>query len=197
MMEKILVVGSPGAGKSTFARGLHEKTRLPLYYLDMLWHLPDHTTIPEDEFDRRLLDILLQPRWIIDGNYSRTLAWRLMYAQTIFWLDFPLEVCLEGIRGRIGTKREDMPWETETHLDPEFEQYVRDFPEKRRPLLENLLSAAAAAEKQVVVFSSRDEAHAYLDRMSVPIRNTDHAPAKAEGPETPGAVRAGRQEKKV
>ena len=57
-MKRIIVIGSPGAGKSTFARQLRDVTGLPLYYLDMIWHLPDRTTITKDEFDQKLMDIL-------------------------------------------------------------------------------------------------------------------------------------------
>lgn len=164
-LAKVLVVGSPGSGKSTFARALHEKTGLPLYYLDMLWHLPDHTVVADDVFDVRLGDILVQPRWIIDGNYMRTLRVRLAQAETVFWFDLPVETCLDGIRARIGTVRPDMPWEPELFLDPEFEQYVRDFPQERRPLLADLLSAAARRGKQLIVFTSRGQAHRFLDSL--------------------------------
>ena len=65
-MKRIIVIGSPGAGKSTFARQLRDITGLPLYYLDMIWHLPDRTTITKDEFDQKLMDILKTDTWIID-----------------------------------------------------------------------------------------------------------------------------------
>ena len=48
MFEKIIVIGCPGAGKSTFARRLRDETGLPLYYLDLLWHRPDRTTAGRD-----------------------------------------------------------------------------------------------------------------------------------------------------
>lgn len=171
-LMKVLVVGSPGSGKSTFARKVHRKTGLPLHYLDMLWHLPDHTTVPEDIFDSRLMKILIEARWIIDGNYSRTLPVRLVYADTVFWLDYPPEICLEGIRNRIGTPREDMPWETETQPDPEFEQYVRDFPAARRPLLARLLEDAADTGKQVITFRDRAEADRYLASLPQTVENS-------------------------
>ena len=95
-MERILVIGSPGAGKSTFSRRLREGTGLPLYYLDMLWHRPDRTTVEMEVFDRELGKILEKDRWIIDGNYIRTLEMRLKACDTVFFLDYPLEVCLGG-----------------------------------------------------------------------------------------------------
>lgn len=99
-----MVIGCPGAGKSTFAKRLHEVTGLPLYYLDMLWHKPDRTNIPRDEFDARLEEIVRKDKWIIDGNYQRTLEMRLKECDTVFLLDYPLEVCLAGAQSRIGKR---------------------------------------------------------------------------------------------
>ncbi|MGN1108949.1 MAG: adenylate kinase, partial [Oscillospiraceae bacterium] len=118
-MKKVIVIGSPGAGKSTFARRLRDVSGLPLYYLDMIWHKPDGTNVSEEEFDRELREILSRERWLIDGNYQRTLEERLKLCDTVFLLDFPVEVCLAGAQSRIGKKREDLPW-TETEFDPEF-----------------------------------------------------------------------------
>ena len=76
-MQKVIIIGSPGAGKSTFARKLRDKTGLPLYYLDKIWHKPDKTTVSKEEFDARLSAILATECWIIDGNYGRTLEMRM------------------------------------------------------------------------------------------------------------------------
>ena len=76
-MQKVLVIGCPGGGKSTFARALRDSTGLPLYYLDRIWHRPDGSNISRQAFDAQLEHILHQSRWIIDGNYQRTSALRL------------------------------------------------------------------------------------------------------------------------
>ncbi len=76
-MKKVLIIGCPGAGKSTFGRKLAVKTGLPLHYLDMIWHKPDRTTVSREEFDERLREIMAGPEWILDGNYKRTMAMRL------------------------------------------------------------------------------------------------------------------------
>ena len=125
-MQKVLVIGCSGAGKSTFARRLRDITGLPLYYLDRLWHKADRTHITREEFDRVLAEWLARPAWIIDGDYSRTLPQRLEACDTVFFLDFPLEVCLAGGENRRGAQRPDMPW-VEEELDAEFLQYILDF----------------------------------------------------------------------
>ena len=133
-MKKVIVVGCPGSGKSTFARKLQEKTGLPLYYLDMIWHKPDKTTLTKEEFDEKLHRLIARDEWIIDGNYSRTLEPRLQACDTAFVFDLPLEVCLAGAQARVGTKRIDMPWE-ETELSQEFLNYILSFSQQQLPRL--------------------------------------------------------------
>ncbi len=154
-----MVIGSPGAGKSTFAEALTGLTSLPLYHLDMIWHRQDRTHIPRQEFDIRLSEITAQDKWIIDGNYQRTLEVRLRRCDTVFLFDLPCGVCLSGARERIGRKRDDMPW-TETELDGEFEQFIRDFPDKQLPEIYALLSEHR--DRNVTVFRSHEQADEYL-----------------------------------
>ena len=68
-MKKVIVIGSPGAGKSTFSRKLRDKTGLPLFYLDMIWHKPDKTNITREEFREKLEEIMENDMWIMDGKY--------------------------------------------------------------------------------------------------------------------------------
>lgn len=141
--SRALVVGSPGVGKSTFARKLRDRCGLPLVYLDMIWHRPDGTNITRGEFDARLDIELARERWIIDGNYLRTLERRLARADVVFFFDLPADICLAGVAARIGRAREDMPW-IEYELDPEFADYVRRFPAEQRPQLIELLAKRPA-----------------------------------------------------
>ncbi len=160
-MRKVIVIGSSGAGKSTFARKLRDKTELPLYYLDMLWHKPDRTTVTREEFDAKLEKLLKQDQWILDGNFQRTLETRLMACDTVFLLDYPLEVCLVSVENRIGQKRDDMPW-IETEFDPEFRQWIVNFQQKQLPQIYELLQKYLR-QKDIVIFKSRQEADDYLD----------------------------------
>lgn len=162
-MQKVMVMGSPGAGKSTFARKLSEITQLPLYYLDKLWHKPDQTNISREEFDLRLADWIAQECWIIDGNYQRTLKARMEACDTIFLLDFPVEVCLAGVKSRIGRQREDLPW-IETEFDEEFRQAILEFPQKKLPQIYEWIEQYRN-EKEVIIFRSREETDEFLKSM--------------------------------
>lgn len=159
-MERVLVIGCPGSGKSTFSRALAAKTGLPLCHLDRLFWNADKTTVPPEVFDARLDDVLQMPRGIIDGNYSRTLPRRLAWCDTVFFLDFPAAVCLDGVRARRGKPRPDMPW-IETEEDAEFMRYIADFAAVQRPKLVAML--AACADKRVIAFASHAEADRYLE----------------------------------
>lgn len=159
-MQKVVVIGSPGAGKSTFSRKLRDATGLPLYYLDMIWHRPDKTNISREELTASQEEIMKTPKWIIDGNYLSTMELRLKNCDTVFFLDYPLEVCLDGARVRIGRKREDIPW-VETEFDQEFKQWILDFPKDQLPIIYQLLEKYKE-NRTVHIFKSREEAEHYL-----------------------------------
>ncbi len=157
---KIIVIGCPGSGKSSFSRALRDKTGLPLYHLDMLWHKPDKTNNTQSEFDEKLISIINTYNWNIDGNYQRTLELRLSACDTVFLLDFPTEVCLSGVESRIGTKREDMPW-VEEEFDPEFREYIIGFSQSKLPFIYQMLEKYK--DKNIVIFKTRAEMSDYLD----------------------------------
>lgn len=159
-MKRILVIGCPGAGKSTFSRKLADKTKLPLYHLDMIWHKSDKTTVTREEFDKALGNILMQDEWIIDGNYGRTLEPRLKACDTVFLFDLPTDVCLKGAMSRIGKKREDMPW-VEDEFDPKFKQWIIDFSKNEMPHVLNLLERHS--DKDIVIFKSHSDVDKYFN----------------------------------
>ena len=163
-MKKVIVIGCPGSGKTTFAEKLQENTGLPIYYLDAIWHKPDKTHIPRDEFDERIKEIFETSEWIIDGNYVRTIEMRMKECDTVFLFDLPTEVCIQGATERIGNGRYDLPW-LETELDPEFESFIKEFPETTLSKIYALIEKYKA-EKEIIIFKSREEADEYISNLN-------------------------------
>ena len=162
--RKILIIGSPGSGKSTFARELKNRSGLPLYYLDMIFHNPDRTTVSREDFDEKLSEIMKKNEWIIDGNYQRTLPLRFEACTEVFFFDLPVEQCLEGAASRIGQRREDLPW-IEYEFDLEFRQYILDFPKDQIPGIYELVERYQDS-RTITIFHSREEADEYLNSES-------------------------------
>ena len=160
-MKKAVVIGCPGSGKSTFARALHAATDLPLYHLDMLYWNADKTVVEKSIFLNRLNEVLKKEAWIIDGNYASTMEKRIAECDTVFFLDFPLEVCLVGIENRKGKPRSDMPWtEATDDTDEEFIEFIKNYNRENRPAVLELLEKYS--DKNIFIFHSHAEADAYI-----------------------------------
>ena len=91
-MQRVIVIGSGGAGKSVFAARLAEGTGLPLIHLDALYWKPGWVAPAPDEWDETMRRLVAGERWIIDGNYSRTLEMRMAACDTAIFLDVPRAV---------------------------------------------------------------------------------------------------------
>lgn len=161
-MNKVIVIGCPGAGKSTFSRALHKLTDLPLYHLDLLYWNSDKTTVRKEVFIERLQDVIALDKWIIDGNYGSSMEMRIKECDTVFFLDFPVEVCIDGIQQRQGKPRPDMPW-IETEDDNEFIEFIKNYNSQSRPKVLELLKKYD--KKDIVIFKSRKSADEFLSNM--------------------------------
>ncbi len=161
-MKKIIVIGCPGSGKSTFSKVLHKYTGIPLYHLDRMYWNQDQTTVAKSVFQKRLSNVMKQNEWIIDGNYGATLDIRLQVCDTVCFLDYPTDVCLDGIQKRKGKARSDMPW-IEIEDDPELLSYINDFQALHRPKIMNQLNQYK--DKIIYVFKNRTQADEFLNQM--------------------------------
>ena len=163
-MKKIIVIGCPGSGKSTFSKQLHDVTGIPLYHLDMMYWNADRTTVDKEVFRERLTAVLKQDAWIVDGNYASTMEMRMQACDTVVFLDYPLELCLEGVRLRLGKVRTDMPWtEAFDEEDEEFISFIKSYNFESRPKVLELFKKYQ--EKHIVIFRSRKETAEFLEQI--------------------------------
>ena len=159
-MKRVMVIGCPGSGKSTVSRALHNKTGSPLYHLDMMYWNADKTTVEKRVFLELLSAVLEKNEWIIDGNYGSTMELRMAACDTVIFLDYPIDVCLEGIKERRGKPRSDMPW-IETEEDAEFIEFIKNYNEQQKPKVLELLEKYS--EKNIIILESREQADAFLN----------------------------------
>ena len=159
-MKKVIIIGSPGSGKSTFARKLSEKTKLPLFHLDNIYHKSDGSHIEKGEFDKIITKIMDGDSWILDGNYQRTLELRIAKCDTVFLLDISTDLCLDGARARVGKKRDDLPW-VEDKLNEEFAQRIYDFSFEKLPQIYEILDKNQ--DKNIIIFKNRKEIDDFIN----------------------------------
>lgn len=142
-MPRVLVIGSPGAGKSTLAAQLAAALGLPLVHLDQLFWSAGWEMRTEGEFAGLVREAIGRERWVIDGNYASNLRERMARADTVIYLDPPTRLCLWRVLKRIasgyGKVRPDMAAGCPERFDFEFLRYVASFRSKVRPLVEAIL----------------------------------------------------------
>lgn len=164
-MERILIIGCGGSGKSTLARMLGKKTGLPVVHLDQIfWSPGDWKHLDRPEFDRLLQLELEKPRWILDGNYNRTLDMRLEKCDTVIYLDYNRFVCIFGWIKRVisnwGKAREDMASGCNEWLDPEFLRWIWNFNKTNRKRYHAML--AEQSGKTIYIFKNRRQLNDFM-----------------------------------
>ena len=166
-MERILVIGCPGSGKSRLSRILGEKLGLPVVHLDQLWWKPGWENVSVEEFDARLEEVLEGEQWIIDGNFSRTMPLRLRHCDTIIYLDYSRWLCLLGMAQRVlgshGKVRPDMGEGCPERFDWEFVKFIWNFNKDNR--VRNNTWIAQAKHAKAIILKNRKEAADFLNQI--------------------------------
>ena len=164
-MQRILVIGCCGAGKSTFSKKLQSILKLELIHLDQYYHKPNWEEPKKSEWDKIVHTLVQKPSWIMDGTYNRTMDVRIKSADTIIYLDYPTLKCFWRVIIRIfkyhGLVRSDMANGCKEQFDLEFLHFVLTFNSKnRKETLKRLDSAQE--KKKVYIFKSDKEADLFL-----------------------------------
>ena len=166
-MDKVVLIGCGGAGKSTLAIQLAEKTNLPLFHLDRLFWKAGWQEVDKETFIQKQAAILETDKWIIDGNYGGTMEKRLEQADTIIFLDFSTITCLVGIFSRYlryrKTSRPDMTEGNAERLDYIFFKYVLFYNRTRRPKILKDLDTLPS-NKEIHILRSRKEVAQFLEK---------------------------------
>lgn len=166
-MERILLIGSGGAGKSTLARQMGEKLNIPVVHLDKLFWHPGWVESTKEEIDARIFQEIRKPQWIMDGNYNRTLPQRLEYCDTVIYMDFNRAACLMGVLKRVlttyGKVRPDMGEGCPERIDFEFLKWVWNFNKNKREKYYRLLNEAQGVN--TIVLKNRRMVKRFLESL--------------------------------
>lgn len=163
-MERILVIGCGGSGKSTLSRQLGDKTGLPVVHLDKLFWHSGWVESSREEIDEKIRRETAKDSWIIDGNYMRTLPLRLQRCDTVVYLDFSRMACILGAVKRVlttyGKVRPDLGDGCPERFDWEFLKWVWNFNKTKRQKLYSMLEAVP--KESIIILKNRREVNRFL-----------------------------------
>lgn len=169
-MKRILIMGSPGTGKSTLARRLHEVLELPVIHLDQYFWKPGWQKREEDEWHEIVAGLVKKDEWIIDGNCRKTFEMRIPSSDAIVFLDFSRLTCLWRVLMRIIKKnRQDCIEGCKERINFEFVSWILwGFPQvSKKKILKRLKEIEN--EKKVYILKSNKEIENFMRNVEISI----------------------------
>jgi adenylate kinase family enzyme len=164
-MKKVLVIGSGGAGKSTFANRLGELLNTEVIHLDQFYWRPGWVETPKSEWLETVERLVRQDSWIMDGNYSGSLEIRLAACDTVIFLDIARSVCVWRLLKRAVRYRKkhrpDMAEGCAERFNLEFVRWVWNYSSRTKPKVLVRLKENAG-RKRIVCLRSSSEVEKFL-----------------------------------
>ncbi len=155
-MNKVLIIGSCGAGKSIATKNLAKIVNLPIIHLDLHYWKPNWVKSEKNEWFNKVKELCAQPQWIMDGNYGSTMDYRLEQADTVIFLLYPRFLCLTGIFKRLlVSPRVDKIPGCREKIDWEFIRYVWTYNKIQAPKI--IKKAEKLKDKQIFILQNRKQ----------------------------------------
>lgn len=163
-MKKVLVIGSGGAGKTTFSKRLGQELGIEVVHLDEIYWKPGWEKTPADEWAEIVRGQTERESWVMDGNFGGTRVTRIRASDTVIFLDIPRLVCLYRVLKRgwqyRGKTRPDMARGCIEKIDMKFISWIWNYPKTSRQLL--IEELRSFPEKDLIVLRSSREIEAFL-----------------------------------
>jgi adenylate kinase family enzyme len=167
-VQRVLVLGPGGAGKSVLARELAGITGMPLIHLDREFWGPGWAKPERADWLAKLDALLSGETWIADGTHADTLDERLAYADGVVLLDYSRWVSVKGVFTRLmhrqGRRRADLAPGCKNRLDRDYASWVWTYPRKTRPAVADAL-ADHRDHISVITLKNRRQAQHWLDSL--------------------------------